>query len=92
MELTVERAVDIGGRPVDNYRGWAGTPPFNLMIRYPVVVAPRGPAGGGMPTSIRIVGAPFADDVVIRSAAHADAPGSEVCPWVLPAATGDSAR
>lgn len=53
---------------VDSYLGWVGTPLFNLLSRYPALAAPTGIAANGVPTSMQIVGAPFADEVVFRIA------------------------
>jgi len=93
MDLTVERTIEIEGRPADSYLGWVGTPPFNLVSRYPVIAAPTGLAGNGMPTSMQIVGPPFADEVVFRiAAAHADGPGSELYTRVFPPATDRGTR
>ena len=85
LDLTTERSVDIEGRPADSYLGWVGTPPFNLVSRYPVIAAPTGLAGNGMPTSMQIVGPPFGDEMVFRiAAAHARGPGSELYTSVFP--------
>ncbi|HUY84886.1 MAG TPA: hypothetical protein VMU86_09925 [Steroidobacteraceae bacterium] len=68
MDLTRERQVHIGGTAVDSYLGWVGTPPFNLLSRYPALAAPTGLGANGVPTSLQIVGPPFADEVVFRIA------------------------
>lgn len=68
MDLAQERTVDIEGTKVDSYLGWVGTPPFNLLSRYPAMAVPTGIGANGVPTSMQIIGPPFADEIVFRMA------------------------
>ncbi len=61
LDLTRERQVAIGSTRVDSYLGWVGTPPFNLLSRYPALASPPGLAANGVPTSLQIVGPTFDD-------------------------------
>jgi len=70
LDLTVERQVLIEGMPVDSYLGWVGTPPFNLLSRYPALAVPTGRAATGLPTSMQIVAPPYRDEVVFEIAYH----------------------
>ena len=56
LDLTQQRSVRIEGRDVDSYLGWVGTPPFNLLNRYPALAVPTGLARTGVPTSNRVQG------------------------------------
>jgi Asp-tRNA(Asn)/Glu-tRNA(Gln) amidotransferase A subunit family amidase len=68
LDLARVRQVPIGGTGVDSYLGWVGTPPFNLLSRYPALAAPTGLAANGVPTSLQIVGPAFDDAIVFRIA------------------------
>lgn len=68
----------VDGKPVDSYLGWAATPPFNLLNRYPVISAPTGLAANGMPTGMQIVAQPYDDEAAFQVAwnhAQADEDG-----------------
>jgi Asp-tRNA(Asn)/Glu-tRNA(Gln) amidotransferase A subunit family amidase len=70
LDLTLERQVLIEGVPVDSYLGWVGTPPFNLLSRYPALAVPTGRARTGLPTSMQIIAPPYRDEVVFEIAYH----------------------
>ena len=70
LDLASVRQVPIGETRVDSYLGWVGTPPFNLLSRYPALAAPTGLAANGVPTSLQIVGPAFDDAVTFRVAHH----------------------
>ena len=70
LDLTTERTVIIAGVPVDSYLGWVGTPPFNLLSRYPTLAVPTGRAVTGVPTSMQIVAPPYRDDIAFCVAYH----------------------
>ena len=70
--------VDIDGLAVDSLLGWVGTPPFNLLSRYPALAVPTGLTAAGVPTSLQIVGPPFDDAAVFAVAWHHAARGSEL--------------
>ena len=61
LDIRATRAVMIEGLAVDSYLGWVGTPPFNLLSRYPAMAVPTGRARNGVPTSLQIVAQPFDD-------------------------------
>jgi amidase len=76
----------IEGVAVDSYLGWVGTPPFNLLSRYPALAVPTGRAANGVPTSMQIVAPPYRDEVVFEIAYHhAAAAGLELYRTVFPA-------
>ena len=70
LDLTTQRRVRIDGTDVDSYLGWVGTPPFNLLSRYPALAVPTGRAASGVPTSMQIVAPPYRDAVVFEIAYH----------------------
>ena len=70
LDLARVRQVAIGDTRVDSYLGWVGTPPFNLLSRYPALAAPTGLAANGVPTSLQIVGPAFDDAITFRIAHH----------------------
>ena len=70
FDLTRERTIDIEGVKVDSYFGWVGTPPFNLLSRYPALAVPTGRAANGVPTSMQVVGPPYGDHAVFEVAYH----------------------
>jgi amidase len=70
LDLTQERQVLIEGVAVDSYLGWVGTPPFNLLSRYPALAVPTGRAANGIPTSMQIVAPPYCDAVAFEIAYH----------------------
>ncbi len=86
LDVSLERRVDIGGVAVDSYLGWVFTQPFNLLSRYPALAVPTGRAATGVPTSLQIVGPPFADEAVFAVAYHhAAAAGLDLYRSVFPA-------
>jgi Asp-tRNA(Asn)/Glu-tRNA(Gln) amidotransferase A subunit family amidase len=77
QDPATQPTIDVEGQPVDAFLGWALTPAFNLLSRYPVMAVPTGlAAASGVPTSMQIVGAPHDDATVFRIAHHHDAAGS----------------
>ena len=70
LDLTREREVLIEGVAVDSYLGWVGTPPFNLLSRYPALAVPTGRGTNGVPTSMQVVAPPYRDSVVFEIAYH----------------------
>ncbi len=70
LDLSRERQVLIEGVAVDSYLGWVGTPPFNLLSRYPALAVPTGRAANGVPTSMQIVAAPYRDTDAFAVAYH----------------------
>lgn len=60
--------LQINGHPVSAYLGWALTPPFNLLNRYPVIAAPTGLSDIGVPTGMQIVTNSFQDEMAFRVA------------------------
>ena len=70
LDLTRERQVLIDGTAVDSYLGWVGTPPFNLLSRYPALAVPTGIGSNGVPTSMQIVAPPYRDAVAFEIAYH----------------------
>jgi Asp-tRNA(Asn)/Glu-tRNA(Gln) amidotransferase A subunit family amidase len=70
LELSEIRQWPVAGGFVDSYLGWVWTAPFNLLSRTPAMAAPTGLASNGVPTSLQIVGAPYADADVFRVAHH----------------------
>jgi len=70
LDLTQEREVLIDGVAVDSYLGWVGTPPFNLLSRYPTLAVPTGRGSNGVPTSMQIVAPPYRDSVAFEVAYH----------------------
>jgi len=53
---------------LDSYLGWAATPPFNLLSRYPALSVPTGLAANGVPTGMQIIAPPFQDEVAFQVA------------------------
>ena len=86
LDPSVARQLDIEGLKVDSYLGWVGTPAFNLLSRYPALAVPTGRAASGVPTSMQIVGPPFADAAVFAVGWHHAAAGSELYRSVFPGA------
>ncbi|MDE2305625.1 MAG: amidase [Gammaproteobacteria bacterium] len=72
LDLAAHRRIPIGSIEVDSYLGWVGTPPFNLLCRYPALAVPTGLAANGVPTSLQVVGPAYADEIVFRVAAAYD--------------------
>ena len=70
LDMSEIRQWPIAGGFVDSYLGWVWTTPFNLLSRTPSIAAPTGLAANGVPTSLQIVGAPYADADVFRVAHH----------------------
>ena len=70
MDMSLIRQWPVAGGVVDSYLGWVWTTPFNLLSRTPSMAVPTGLAANGVPTSMQIVGAPFADADVFRVAHH----------------------
>ena len=70
LDLTQVRELSIEGVRVDSYLGWVGTPPFNLLSRYPALAVPTGLAPTGVPTSMQIVAPSYQDEVVFQVAFH----------------------
>ena len=62
------RSMEINGRTVPAYVGWAMTYPFNMMSWCPVASIPSGFGSTGMPTGLQIVGRTFDDPTVFRIA------------------------
>lgn len=76
LDISVSREILIEDTAVDSYLGWVGTPPFNLLSRYPALAVPTGVARTGIPTSLQIVGPPFDDEAVFHVAHnHAEVGG-----------------
>ena len=85
LDLTRTRQVVIDGTAVDSYLGWVGTPPFNLLSRYPALAVPTGLGSNGVPTSMQIVAPPYRDAVAFEVAYHhAAAAGLELYRTVFP--------
>jgi Asp-tRNA(Asn)/Glu-tRNA(Gln) amidotransferase A subunit family amidase len=77
QDPVAQPTIAVEGQAVDAFLGWALTPAFNLLSRYPVMAVPTGLAAAtGVPTSMQIVGAPYDDATVFRIAHHHDAAGS----------------
>jgi Asp-tRNA(Asn)/Glu-tRNA(Gln) amidotransferase A subunit family amidase len=76
LDIAEIREWPVGGGWVDSYLGWVWTTPFNLLSRTPAMAVPTGLAANGVPTSLQIVGAPYADDDVFRVAHHHAALGT----------------
>ncbi len=72
LDSTVTRAIEIEGVEVDSRIGWALTPAFNLLNRNPVLSAPTGRAGNGVPTGMQIVAPTYDDATCFRIAAAHD--------------------
>jgi Asp-tRNA(Asn)/Glu-tRNA(Gln) amidotransferase A subunit family amidase len=70
LDMSEIRQWPVAGGFVDSYLGWVWTTPFNLLSRTPSIAAPTGLAANGVPTSLQIVGAPYADADVFRVAHH----------------------
>lgn len=70
-------AFAVDGEPVDAYLQWALTYPFNLLSQCPVATVPTGFSSSGVPTGMQIVGRPFDDLAVLRTAASFEV----VRPW-----------
>ena len=75
LDIRATRQVVIEGVAVDSYLGWVGTPPFNLLSRYPVIAAPTGLAATGVPTSVQIVAPPFEDAAAFQVACNLEQSG-----------------
>jgi Asp-tRNA(Asn)/Glu-tRNA(Gln) amidotransferase A subunit family amidase len=63
----------INGERVQAYVGWVMTHGFNLVSQCPVMSVPTGFAATGVPTGMQIVGRPFDDLAVFRTAAAFEA-------------------
>ncbi len=59
----------INGKKIEAALGWVMTYPFNLLPQLPVASVPSGFAKTGVPTGLQIVGRPFDDVSVFRTAA-----------------------
>ncbi len=70
FDPSVDPTVAVGDAQLEGFLGWTATPPFNLLGRYPVIAAPTGRAGTGVPTSMQIVAAPYQDHAVFQVAAN----------------------
>jgi Asp-tRNA(Asn)/Glu-tRNA(Gln) amidotransferase A subunit family amidase len=63
-----DESFEIDGRKVDPEFGYSMTHHFNLLGNCPAISLPSGLSGDGVPTGIQIVGRPFDDLAVIRTA------------------------
>ena len=63
-----EPYISIKGVPVKAELGWALTPPFSLLNRYPVLAAPTGISDIGVPTGMQIVTNSYQDEMAFRIA------------------------
>src|SRR5262249_30386082 len=70
LDITRERQVRIEGTAVDSYLGWVGTPPFNLLSRYPALAVPTGRAANGVPTGRQFAAPPYQEGVAFEIASH----------------------
>ena len=59
---------EIDGRRVDAEFGYSLTHQFNLLGRCPAITIPSGHTRLGLPTGLQIIGKPFDDLTVIRTA------------------------
>lgn len=74
FDTSVTPRMEIGGADVESYLGWAATPPFNLLGRYPVISVPTGFDANNVPTGMQIVAPPYQDEIAFQVAAnHAEA-------------------
>lgn len=64
----------------DNLMNKGLTYPFNLLSRHPVLAAPSGIAGNGVPTGVQIVGQTFDEETVMRIGANLE----RLLPWSYP--------
>ena len=62
----------INGRPAAADLGWCMTFPFNMLPQLPVATVPNGFGRDGLPTALQIVGRPFDDLGVFRTAADCE--------------------
>ena len=69
--------IDAGGRHLEHYWEAHLTSPFNVANRCPVLAVPSGFAADGVPTSVQVVGHPFAEGSVFRVGAAIEA----LIPW-----------
>lgn len=68
LDPTVQPEIMVNGVAIDSYLGWAATPPFNLLGRYPALSVPTGRASNGVPTGMQIVAPPYQDEVAFQVA------------------------
>ncbi|MFZ1815808.1 MAG: amidase [Rhizobiaceae bacterium] len=60
-------SLEVNGKSVSPFVGWAMTTPFNTMSRCPVLALPSGFASNGVPTGIQIVGRTYCDADVFQA-------------------------
>ncbi|WP_368344456.1 amidase [Pelagovum sp. HNIBRBA483] len=60
--------IEINGKEVGSFLGWAMTTPFNMLSRCPVISLPTGFAGNGVPTGMQIVAPAYRDEVAFQAA------------------------
>jgi len=70
FDPSITPRMDIEGADVDSYLGWAATPPFNLLGRYPVISVPTGFGTNSVPTGMQIVAPPYQDEIAFQVAAN----------------------
>ncbi|RQO72909.1 hypothetical protein DBR44_08195 [Aquitalea sp. FJL05] len=68
LDPTLQNSILVDGVALDSYLGWAATPPFNLLSRYPALSVPTGLAANGVPTGMQIIAPPFQDEVAFQVA------------------------
>lgn len=76
LDPTVTPQILIEGEPIDSYLGWACTPAFNLLNRYPALSVPTGRAANGVPTGMQVVAPPYRDEVVFQVAYNHEQAGT----------------
>ena len=75
-EYDTGNAVQVNGRPCDDWLDVLMTLPFNIASRCPVMSVPSGLSSGGVPTGLSIVGRTYDDVTVFRiAAAHEERSG-----------------
>jgi amidase len=85
FDPSVEPELEIAGKLVESYLGWAATPPFNLLSRSPVISVPTGFGANHVPTGMQIVAPSYRDEVAFQIAAnHAAADHSGLYTRVFP--------
>lgn len=65
--------LEVAGQSVPADYGWMLTYPFNMLSPLPVVAAPSGVAGNGVPTGVQLIGRPYEDVTAFRAAAALEA-------------------
>ncbi|SCK29784.1 amidase [Vogesella sp. LIG4] len=68
MDPTQQPQLQVNGVALDSYLGWAATPPFNLLGRYPALSVPTGRAHSGVPTGMQIIAPSYQDEVAFQVA------------------------